>query len=223
MRNIPFRTVWLDWPDIETEMSKLGVRRTSPTPAEPEGHYTVPTIVDLSNDKAITDSADIYAYIAERYPADSNHPGVSAATAEQQKIVDEILPQISKSAFSLILAKFAKESLTPRGLEFVRRTREKSLGTTLESLAVPADQRPAKLEELRNVIAAASAKIGNGTAFFGGDEPNYADVQVASSLKSLENVAGPESDVRGVLYEADGGRFAKYLGAFAKWEGKEEL
>src|ERR1700742_210012 len=119
MRQIPFRTQWIDYPDIQPVREELGVCPTTPPYLTDGNIHTVPTILDPSNGKAVTDSDNIFIYLSERFVAGPSHPAVAPASAEHQEIVNKLLKGISNPLFGIVFP-VTFEQITLRGKEYVR-------------------------------------------------------------------------------------------------------
>ena len=67
-KGLPYKSAWVEFPDIPSTCKKLGVAHTGLSPSG-EPAYTVPFIYDPNTDRHISDSAAIAKYLDETYPA----------------------------------------------------------------------------------------------------------------------------------------------------------
>jgi glutathione S-transferase len=66
-KRIPYRTVWVEYADIQRVCQTIGA---VPTGKRPNGdaRYTLPTIVVPGSGEVLSDSAKIVSYLEQRYP-----------------------------------------------------------------------------------------------------------------------------------------------------------
>ena len=67
IKGIPYRTVWVEYPDIKPLCLKIGAAATEKLP-DGSPLYTLPVIFDPNTSKAIADSAAIARYLDVTYP-----------------------------------------------------------------------------------------------------------------------------------------------------------
>ncbi|KAF8518717.1 hypothetical protein JB92DRAFT_2901346 [Gautieria morchelliformis] len=71
-KRIPYKTVWLSYPDIESTLTKLGCAAIATKPEDPtKSHYTLPAIVDTGSSPpaVIIGSLAVAEYLDTKYPA----------------------------------------------------------------------------------------------------------------------------------------------------------
>ncbi|KAF8994799.1 hypothetical protein BDQ17DRAFT_1524749 [Cyathus striatus] len=66
-KNLPYKTIYLEYPDIETTSKNLGIPPTA-TKVDGSPYYTLPAIHDSSTNKALADSLRIAQYLDATYP-----------------------------------------------------------------------------------------------------------------------------------------------------------
>lgn len=66
IKDLPYRTQWLEYPDIAGYLKALGVPPTAPGTIAP---YTLPAIYDPKTKRFVAESAAIAAYLDDTYPA----------------------------------------------------------------------------------------------------------------------------------------------------------
>lgn len=210
-KGIPYKTQWIEYPDIEETLKKLGGTPTS-TKDDGRDHYTLPAIHDSTTRKTITDSMDIAVYLEEKYPdTPSLFPkGTRAAT---ELLNYHFMTTVSAKLLPLLLPPTCL-SLNPPSAEYFRRTREQSYGKTLEEFAPPGparDEAWAKVKEGLELLASIYAKNGEGKPYFFGEAFSYADAIVAGFLVWARIVVRPESEEWKAVASWNDGRWAKLL------------
>jgi glutathione S-transferase len=60
-KRIPYRTVWVEYPDIQPLCLAIGAVQTT-------GGYTLPIIHDPNTDRVVSDSWEIVKYLDAQYP-----------------------------------------------------------------------------------------------------------------------------------------------------------
>jgi len=210
-KGIPYKTEWVEYPEIEETLKKLG---GAPTSKKKDGgdHYTLPAIYDSSTGKSVTDSMNIAIYLDEEYP--DTPPlfpnGTHAAT--------ELLSSHFKSTVAITLSPLMLPpccaSLNPPSAEYFRRTREQSYGKKLEDFTPPGPIREeawAKVKEGFNLLAGMYAKNGEGKHYFFGEVFSFADAIVAGGLVWVRIILRPESEEWKTVASWNEGRWAKLL------------
>lgn len=91
----------------------------------------------------------------------------------------------------------------------------------LEEVAPPGEKRDAMLRSIVDGLHAMGGWIdaGEGGPFLTGKEPSFADVELASTLVWVKLLVGKEENgLWATIVKLDGGRWAKYMKEFEKWE-----
>ncbi|KAI0315821.1 hypothetical protein OF83DRAFT_1061438 [Amylostereum chailletii] len=219
IKGIPYQTVWLDHPDIEPELKKLGIGPTLHG-IRKELRYTLPAIVDPSTGVAIADSRKIAEYLDTQYP-DTPRLFPDGTRALQTAVADTLLDQLLNAIFPVVAAVNAG-LLLPRGRHFYRSTREEWVGMTLEELAPEGERRDELMKRVLHVLDRLDHSLtnGGGTVFMCGDAaaPSFADVGIAANLVWIKRVLGRESREWATVEQTNGGRWAKFVQAFSSWE-----
>jgi glutathione S-transferase len=216
MKGIPYKTEWVDYPDLADTLKKLGVGPTTVYGGVP--FYTVPTIYDPNTKRAITDSQAIALYLDEQYPQGPRlfPPHTRALQLAQTAQFAPVLLQI----FPMLVEDIHK-IMTPYAQPYIRTTREAFLGCKIEDAAPTGEKRAqalgtlkARLDEMANAIKT----NGEDALFFGGAEPVYADLFIAAILAPTEKIVGKEADLVQTIMAASGGHWARFLEYFKKYE-----
>ncbi|KAL5504851.1 hypothetical protein ACEPAH_7514 [Sanghuangporus vaninii] len=132
-KEVPYKTEWIEYPDIEPTLKKLG---GAPTSKKDDGrdHYTLPAIHDSATGKFITDSTRIAEYLDATYPDKPLLFPPGSRHAAVAMLEDVTLPTI----FKLIPLLLPGPAYHPSeaSVVYVRSTREKLFGKKLEKLAL---------------------------------------------------------------------------------------
>jgi len=219
IKGIPYKTVWVEFAEVETEIKKLGV---SPNP-KGSLQYTVPTIYDPATKRAIMDSQEILKYLEEQYPEAGPSLLPAGTRGLQAAFVENNTSRILGSVFPLmVLDIFSAVPETSK--KYFRESREGWTGTKLENLHAQGEAAAAKMKEFEKVLDDTARWIavnGEGALFLSGTStPLNADVDVASLLSFIVRCTGPDSELTKVIKSANGGLWAKYLEVFSKWESE---
>jgi glutathione S-transferase len=219
IKGIQYKTVWLEFAEVESEIKKLGV------PPQPSGSlkYTVPAIYDPATKRAVMDSQEILKYLEEQYPEAGPTLLPPGTRGIQAAFVENFTSNILGAAFPLIvLDVFAQVPETSK--KYFRESREGWFGTKLENVALKGDDAQPKLKAIEKILSDVARWIalnGDNALFLSGTStPLNADVTVASLLVFFVKATGQDSDLTKLILSANGGLFARYLEAFSKWESE---
>ncbi|KDQ50476.1 hypothetical protein JAAARDRAFT_141893 [Jaapia argillacea MUCL 33604] len=211
-KGLPFKTVWVEYPDVATVCKEIGAE---PTQTEPSPFYTLPVIHDPSTNKTISDSFAIAEYLDETYPdTPSLFPkGSLALQAAFQKVVKETcIAPIFPIVFS-----YTNSILNSRSQEYFRGTREKWFGKTLEELSPEESaKREEDWEKVRtgwDILAGWMRKNREGD-FIMGDTLSFADITVAAALTAIIRIMGPEFERTEVMKDGTLSRMMKAFGNY---------
>lgn len=209
-KGIPYKTEWVEYPDIEEGIKKVGGAPTSKK-ADGRDHYTLPAIHDSSTGKTITDSMAIALYLEDTYPDTPRlFPKGSRAA------IQLFNSHFSSSVASLLLVMLPPTCLllNPPSAEYFRRTREQSYGKKLEEFAPPGPERDAawaKVQEGFDALAKLYEKNGNEQPYFFGETFTYADAIIAGFLIWMKVILGAESQEWKTVASWNGGRWSNLL------------
>ncbi|KAG8931065.1 hypothetical protein FRC01_001882 [Tulasnella sp. 417] len=182
-KQIPYKTVWVSYGDIEPLLKSLGFQPSSVSRTSGKEFFTLPVISDPSPEPGgeptlVVDSQVIAAYLESKYP---QRP---------------LLPEGTK-AFQAMFLKWTQTNLLPHfiqlvvpqvgailddpGAEYFTRTREKQFGKKLTDVCL-GEERATSLAALEKELATLDAQISrNGEGdFLMGTTPSYADILLCS-------------------------------------------
>ena len=225
-KGLPYKTVWVEYPDIEPLCKKVGA---SPGERRPDGSplYTLPIIYDPNTKSVISDSAVIARYLDKTYP-DTPRLIPEEADTLIAALWDAIFGAFPDRAFVPILVPASLSILRPASQPYFRVTREKFFGGKLEELApIGSEKRATAWQGVQrglHRIAGWFEADGNEKLFFMGDAKGitYADIILASFFAWFKKSCGEESQEWKDVMSWDGGRWARFMGALEKYEAVDE-
>ncbi|KAL6802317.1 hypothetical protein J3E68DRAFT_395855 [Trichoderma sp. SZMC 28012] len=178
-KQIPYKTVFLEMPDIEPTLKGLGL---SPhDPASGNFNYTVPTIHHLPTNKFIMDSKPISEFLESTYPDPSVPLTSELGTEIEAKVRSLVAPTFYRSAMPREV-----NILSPRAQEYFRRTRESRFGKTLEELLAGEEERWQAVDADRRAVGELMRTNKALGPFILGARPSYSDFFIAGSLQSVK-------------------------------------
>nr|4LMV_A Chain A, Glutathione transferase [Phanerodontia chrysosporium]4LMV_B Chain B, Glutathione transferase [Phanerodontia chrysosporium]4LMV_C Chain C, Glutathione transferase [Phanerodontia chrysosporium]4LMV_D Chain D, Glutathione transferase [Phanerodontia chrysosporium]4LMV_E Chain E, Glutathione transferase [Phanerodontia chrysosporium]4LMV_F Chain F, Glutathione transferase [Phanerodontia chrysosporium] len=217
IKGIKYKTEWVEYPDIEDVVKKLGGK---PTGKKPDGrdHYTVPVIYDPNTKTVVEDGIKIAKYLDDAYP---DTPRLfPAGTDAFQAAFDDFVWSVTL-AFPLLslLLLDVSNSLPPRSSAYFRATREQQFGKRLEEQGGEErwQQLEAGLGKFKGYLERNGA--GNDLLLMGTQGGiTYSDVQIASLFVWAKVVWGEGSEKWKRLMGFHGGKWAQFCAQFAEYE-----
>jgi len=217
LKGIPFKTEWVEFPDIEPLCRKLGIPPTCKR-ADGSDRFTLPAIHDPSTGVYISDSVLIAEYLEKTYP-DTPQIFPHNTFALQAAFTAAFVNNLSALWNFIVPATYA--ILTPRSQEYYRRTREKSFGKSLEDIAPKGEAAVAEWAKFRDGLGKVDAwyaKNGGQGPFLLGETPSSGDIDVASCLNWLRVIWGDDSQEWKDISSWNNGRWAAIIEAMKKYE-----
>ncbi|TFK32249.1 hypothetical protein BDQ12DRAFT_739525 [Crucibulum laeve] len=213
-KQIPYKTEWLEYSEIESVYKKLGI---APSAKKPDGSdfYTLPAIYDTSTNTGVSESLAIAAYLDKAYPAKPMLLPVGTE-ALQAAFVDAFSSKFGTS-FRLFIPPVL-EILHPSSVDFFIRSRTAAIGKPfLDTLPVGAE-REAELKKFEAGLSAVDGwyQKNGGGPFIMGDTPSFADFVVGGFLGCGNAMANHIPEWNDVL-ERDDGRWKKLGEALEKY------
>jgi len=215
-KGIPYRTEWVEFPDIESVSKKLGVK---PTGQRSDGSplYTLPVIHDPSTGAIVVDSFAIAQYLEKTYP---NTPSVFPnATVGLQNAFEATFMKSLDGLWRFIIPA-VNSKLSPVSQEYFRRTRETSFGKKLEDVIPTGDARTEEWGKFEQGLArihsylTATDKTG---PFFLGDTISWSDLVLFSFLYWIKLIWGEDSKEWKDIASWNGGRWEAHISALQKY------
>ncbi|KAF2793893.1 hypothetical protein K505DRAFT_375004 [Melanomma pulvis-pyrius CBS 109.77] len=175
-KHIPYRTIFLEFPDIEPTLKGLGL-----VLGQSASKYTVPAIHHVPTNTYMMDSVPIAQFLESTYP----DPPVPL-TSELGREIEAKARAAVGTAFRTSIMPREMGILSPRAQEYFQRTREASLGHPLADLL-----DPEKEEQVWNAVGDAVYAVGElmrlnkaSGPFVLGASPSGTDFFIAGSLQS---------------------------------------
>jgi len=139
-KNLPFETVWVEYPDIAPKLKEIGA---SPN-KRPDGseQYTVPVLSDPNTGALVTDSWVIAEYLDKTYPEKPVFPNGSKGLVVAFEFALEALGGPSFK-FSLLRT---SQILNERSQKYFVSTREVALGDRVDEWSPEGPKRDAHWE-----------------------------------------------------------------------------
>ena len=123
LKGIPYKTEWLEYPDIAPTLKSFGVPPNEP----PARDYSSPAI--CISGKYIMDSRKIADALEKEYPSPSLH-----LDSPILKKVEELVPECIGTLLPVILPRVPRVVLSPRSAEYFSRDRAEHFGMDLSQL-----------------------------------------------------------------------------------------
>jgi glutathione S-transferase len=210
IKGIPYKTVWIEFFEIEAESKKVGAAPTGERGGKPL--YTIPFLYDPATRTAVSDSQEIVAYLERQYPTRPTlfPPGTRALQAAFVGGDQSIIRRIADSSRPLIMPTILKSATEP-GQAYAR----KAYGAFLEQMmALTEEFLQEKADDILKALGEVDGWMGAGAVFLTGETPSNADVWLAATLVSIRNALGEEHEFWKRIAAANGGRWARYMAAF---------
>ncbi|KAF8509360.1 hypothetical protein BU17DRAFT_70460 [Hysterangium stoloniferum] len=214
-KGLQYRTVWLEYPDIEPTMKRIGA---SPGGTKPDGSpkYTIPVIVDPAHAAPdgtpipITDSWKIAEYLDEKYP----EPGLlfPKGTKALQSLFHDyaVTKGLYKAAPMLLYSVLGL--LSDESHVHWRTYQEAAFGAKLEDLCPVGSQ---KWEEQSAIVKKVLDKNGTDGPFVLGAQVTFADFILVSMLEMISKVIPDEWEK--IIQHLDNGRWQKMRVTCGAW------
>jgi len=221
-KKIQYRTIWLEYPEIESTMKRIGA---SYERTKPDGSpvYTIPVLVDPSHIAAdgtpipISDSWKIAEYLDAKYPS----PVLlfpKGTKALQSLFLDYITKNILFTAGPLMIRPVL-DVLNHQSQDYWRSSQEATMGMELEEICPKGSEEwENTLDKLQKAFSDLSAfldKNGTDGPFVLGADATFADFIILSHLESMLKII-PET-WENTIQHWDNGRWQKMRVACAPW------
>lgn len=212
-KGIPYRTEWVEYPDVEPLSKKLGIK---PTTLKEDGrpHYTLPAIHDPSTGIYIADSLAIAEYLEKTYP---DSPSVFPnGTAGLQKAFGVSFAECIEVARAFIIPVTCLR-LNPVSAEYFRRTREISYGKKLEDVIPTGTEEWRKVEQGMDKLHSYLVSTDDKGPYMLGDTISWSDLMISSYLYWLKVIWGEDSKEWKDIASWNGGRWEAHSNALKKY------
>ncbi|KIM37536.1 hypothetical protein M413DRAFT_30750 [Hebeloma cylindrosporum] len=217
-KGIPYKTEWVEYPDIEEHCKKHGIAPTSKW-RDGSPRYTFPAIHDPSTGIYVAESLLIARYLENQYPDTPKvFPGphdLSALHAAFSKALDVEIAPATQFIISAIFP-----VLNPRSEAHFRRTREKTFGKKLEDIAPQGEDRIAQWAQFRAGLGNVNKwfEMNGGGPFLMCDVLSWSDLVLAGETIWYRILWGEDSEEWKDIKSWDGGRWGKILETLKEYE-----
>lgn len=218
IKQLKYKTEWVEYPDIESLYKKLGAEHTATKADGVTPHYTLPLLHDLSTGTLISDSVAIVQYLDEKHP--DTPTLLPSGTRGLHSAFLHGFRQLIPPSFSGVFVVPSYTNLTDGSRPYFRRTREASLGKKLEDVTPEGEAYEAHFKELEAVLKKVAGWYdANGEGpFIGGKDICFADVIIAARFIWIKILMGKDSEHWTRICALDGGRWARFAAEFEKYE-----
>ncbi|GJJ15331.1 hypothetical protein Clacol_009607 [Clathrus columnatus] len=197
-KKIPYRTVWIEYPEIKPTMISIGAKPGNINPTDGSPLYTVPVILDEINvgpdgkPVPITDSWVIAEYLDEKFP---DRPLFPKGTKGLQRSFHESFTKIGLFGIVCLIMTPFYENLNEASQPYFRSTREVYFKKPITELRPPKgsaewDEAWKALEKGLDELATNLDKNGpvGDHPYVMGDIFSYSDITVASALYTISTI-----------------------------------
>ncbi|KAJ2913871.1 hypothetical protein MD484_g6539, partial [Candolleomyces efflorescens] len=226
-RNIPYKTEWVEFPDIEPLCKARGV---PPTKVNTDGTplYTIPAIYDPERNQYVSESAAIMRYLDVRFN-ELGKPAFPTGTGGLQKaFLSAFVPKLVP-LWPCAIPMVARQ-LNPRSLEYFKATRTLSFGKTVEEFENDVKLREESWEKFKAGMGGVARWLGDVDAkvtgesaresggFIMGDKPIFADFVIGATLAYIRALWGEDSEEWKEVMQWHGGQWARFTDSLRKYE-----
>ncbi|KAF9063084.1 hypothetical protein BDP27DRAFT_1368284 [Rhodocollybia butyracea] len=202
-KNVPYKTIWLEYPDIEPKMKKLGAR---PTGLKPDGSpmYTLPVIHDHTTGAIVSDSALIAEYLDKTYPTTTQL--IPTGTHALQAAFREMFGSKMAPLALLVVPQVINKVVNGPSVEYMTRNYLPKLGiSNLETWTMSEEERNEHWEKVKALLGSVHGTMKAEDKWIMGGEISFADFVVGSILEMMKTTFGTAGeDWRRVVNWHDG-------------------
>ncbi|KIJ39892.1 hypothetical protein M422DRAFT_32497 [Sphaerobolus stellatus SS14] len=226
-KQIPYKTVWTSFPDIESTLVKAGAEglpKINRLEDPSRLWYTVPAIKDESGAEPviIIGAVEIAEYLEEKFPDRPVFPKTGKAL--EHAVISYFDTAVWPKFFMPIMP-LTYEILDEKAKPYFYETRTIWFGKKIEEFSPEGAVRDGQWKDLEagfNTLAAFYDKNGANVDFIaGGANPTFADFYIASNLMWIKCVSREEWKNRGVEQWSNG-RWGRLLKRLEEWESPRD-
>ncbi|TFK33647.1 hypothetical protein BDQ12DRAFT_766301 [Crucibulum laeve] len=213
-KQIPYKTEWVEGPDVESVCKKMGI---PPSSKRPDGSdfYSLPAIYDDSTNTGVSDSLVIAAYLDKTYP-DKPTLIPTGTEALHAAFVDAFM-----SKTGLFFGHFAPSALKlmyPSTADHFIRSWSSLLGKPFFDIVPVGAEREAGWKQIEADLTAVDGwyQKNGGGPFIMGDTPSFADF-IVGGLLGLGNAVSHDNPEWSSVLEWNNGRWRKLGEALEKY------
>ncbi len=214
-KGIPYRTEWVEYPDIEGLYKTFGIPASAVQKDGMTPRYTLPLLHDSSTGAFISESAAIVEYLDATYPDTPRliPPGTRALHAAFIAAFDSKTQAISPLGISGVHA-----ILSPCSAAFLRKTKEELLGVTIEEMDLHGEHRTRQWALVKDDFGKVDKWMTKGDTFVTGEIPTFADFVISACMLFLRIFLGEDSPEWKELSSWHDGRWGRLVKSFEKYE-----
>jgi glutathione S-transferase len=225
LKNIPYRTEWISYPDIEGTFKTIGIE---PTTKRTDGRdlYTCPAIIDPTSPQPtrIADSTYIAEYLDSAYSEARDGPSVFRGNSKtaQLAFIKDILTPVAKAMRDLVLP-LVPNVLEDRGSEYYLATKRGNGGETLDRLCTSRSESRAEairlLEGNLDLVAQCYDTHPDGENYlYLGEGVAYVDIWLMGNFLWARFIPsdrdGDAGSVWDIIKVLNGGRWMRLMETF---------
>ena len=226
LKNIPYQTEWISYPDIERTFKRIGI---DPTTKRTDGRdlYTCPAIIDPTSPEPtrIADSTYIAEYLDSAYSEARYGPSLFPGNSKtaQLAFIDDILTPVAKAMRDLVLPLVPYVLEDPRGSEYYLETKRGNGGETLDRLCTSESASRAAaiklLERNLDLVARCYDTHPDGENYlYLGDGIAYVDIWLMGNFLWARFIPsdrdGEAGSVWDIIKSLNGGRWMRLMETF---------
>ncbi|KIW35604.1 uncharacterized protein PV07_02291 [Cladophialophora immunda] len=202
-KGIPYKTEWVEYPDLKPTFTKFGLPPNSSGPYE----YTSPAI-RLPSGEYLMESRAIVDKLEQLHPS----PPLSLDSPYLAR-AEQLVPKLANAVRPIFMPLVPKTFLNPPSRDYFVASREKALGMPLDAYA--AANTAQAWEDAKPVVKEAGAVYAENPdgPFLLGKQVSYADFMVLGFLRMMDRLG-----IKDRFFAMEGGEKLKELyEAGAKW------
>ncbi|PQE22603.1 hypothetical protein CJF31_00011542 [Rutstroemia sp. NJR-2017a BVV2] len=191
-KKISYKTIFLEFPDIEPTLKGLLETKKHPELTLPSGlvplessagKYTVPAIHHVPTNTYLIDSVPIAEFLESTYP----EPSLPLTSEFGSQIQEQLLPVIGSSLQTSVLAR-ELPILNPRSQEHFRRMYEPLVGHPLEDLIDKEEEAWAAVDKETRAVGELMLKNRADGPFVLGERPSMTDFFIVGLIQCVRVV-----------------------------------
>ncbi|KAF5331385.1 hypothetical protein D9611_011809 [Ephemerocybe angulata] len=221
-KRIPYKTEWIEYPDIEAVLKKHNIGPTG-TKGDGTPYYSLPAILHVDDatgkiEAALADSFHIAAYLDKAYPdtpriLPEDEEGLQEQKAFADGLLWDMMPLLT------IMFKAVMPLLNEGSREYFSKARAMNLYGVygvhrLEDIPYGEEERRVLWKDLEVCFGKLEEKVartdGEGV-WFKGDRITFADFVIGGLLIWMRTILGENSEEWGRVSAWNGGRWGRLL------------
>ncbi|KAK7054416.1 hypothetical protein VNI00_003614 [Paramarasmius palmivorus] len=217
-KKIPYKTIWVEYPDIQSTCKRLGAEPTS-TNSDGTPLYTLPIIRDPNTGAVISDSPRIAEYLEANYPDTPTlyPPGTHAFQAAFLDAFEDLHLKVSRFTLPKTL-----NILNPPSYTFFKEDRERRRGRSIlmEDFYPKGQEKEELWKGWKDDWAVVDGWIRKNPSgdFVFGETITWADLVIAGWVIWMRIVFGVDSEEWKDMATWHGGRWSKLLDNLSEYE-----